>query len=304
MKLIIVGLGIQGQKRLKVLKSKKELVATVDNLNKDADYDNVKQVPLDSFDSAIISVHNQAKLGIIEYLIKNKKNIMVEKPFLIKNDKTYKRLKNLIIKNRVVFYTAYNHRFEPHIIKIRELLRKKIIGKIYYVNFFYGNGTAKLIKNDRYKDTGKGIIEDLGSHIIDLCLFLFKNKKIYFKSVLKNKFENKSNDYSIFIHNEKNFHIKSELSYCMWKNNFNCNIIGSKGSIHMNGLCKWGPSELIIRKRKFPAGVPLEKKNILRIQDPTWKKEYLFFKELIKDKKKLLSNLAKDRKITQKLLKI
>ena len=155
-----------------------------------------------------------------------------------------------------------------------------------------------------YKDTGKGIIEDLGSHIIDLCLFFFENKKINFKSVLKNKFENKSNDYSIFIHNEKNFPIKSELSYCMWKNNFNCNIIGSKGSIHLNGLCKWGPSELIIRKRKFPAGIPIEKKSILRIKDPTWKKEYLYFKKLIKSKKNLLINLIKDKKITQKLLKI
>ena len=134
MKIIIVGLGIQGKKGLRLLKIKKELFATVDYLNKDADYKFLNEVPLDSFDTAIISVHNQAKLGMLEYLIKNKKNIMVEKPFLIKNEKIYKRLKKLIIKNRVVFYTAYNHRFEPHIVKIRELL-KKIIGKVYYVNF-------------------------------------------------------------------------------------------------------------------------------------------------------------------------
>ena len=302
MKLLIIGLGIQGKKRLKIIKNKKELIATVDNSNKNADYKDLKKVPLDSFDSAILSVHNKAKLSILEYLIKNKKNVMVEKPLIIKSSKIYNRLKKYIIKYRTVFYTAYNHRFEPHIIEIKKLLKKKTIGEIYYVDIFYGNGTAKLVKNDKFKDTGNGIIDDLGSHIIDLCLFFFEKKKINFKTILKSKFENKSNDFAIFLHKEKNFHIRSKLSYCMWKNNFNCNIIGSKGSIHLNGLCKWGPSELIVRKRRFPSGVPQEKKKILKIKDPTWSKEYLHFKKLIQKKEKLLNNLIKDKKITQKLL--
>ncbi len=90
----------------------------------------------------------------------------------------------------------------------------------------------------------------------------------------------------------------------MWKNNFVCNIIGSKGSIHLNGLCKWGPSELIIRKRKFPSGVPLERKKVLRIKDPTWSKEYLHFKKLVKSKRNLLNNILKDKKISQRLLNL
>ena len=38
MKIIIIGLGIQGKKRVDAIKNKKELFATVDYLNKDADY--------------------------------------------------------------------------------------------------------------------------------------------------------------------------------------------------------------------------------------------------------------------------
>tara|TARA_B100000579_G_C22844764_1_gene863682 strand:- start:1234 stop:2148 length:915 start_codon:yes stop_codon:yes gene_type:complete len=304
MKSIIVGLGIQGKKRLKDIKIKKEIFATVDHINKDADYKFLKEVPLNSYDTAIISVHNQAKLKIIEYLIKNKKNIMVEKPFLINTEKLFIKLKKLILQNKIVFYTAYNHRFEPHIVELKKLLKRGVIGKIYYTNFFYGNGTAKLVKKDKFKDSGNGIIDDLGSHIIDLCFFLYGDKIKNFQTISKKKFENNSNDYSIFIHKDRKFHIKAELSYCMWKNNFVCNIIGSKGSIHLNGLCKWGPSELIIRKRKFPSGVPLERKKVLRIKDPTWSKEYLHFKKLVKSKRNLLNNILKDKKISQRLLNL
>jgi len=301
MKSIIIGLGVQGKKRLKAIKIKDEIFATVDPVNNNADYRYLKDVPINRYDTAIISVHNQAKLSIIEYLIRNKKNIMVEKPFLIKSEKNYKKIKQTIIKNKIVFYTAYNHRFEPHLVEIKKILKKKIIGKIYYTKFFYGNGTAKLVRKDKFKDSGNGIIDDLGSHIIDLCLFFYGNKIKNFTYILKKKFENKSNDYSFFVHKDKKFHIEAQLSYCMWKNNFICDIIGSKGSIHLNGLCKWGPSELIIRKRKFPSGVPEEKKKILKIKDPTWDKEYIYFKKLVKNKKNLLNNLIKDKKIFQKL---
>ena len=37
-------------------------------------------------------------------------------------------------------YTAYNHRFEPHLVKLKISISKKL-GKIYY-EYFYGNGTA------------------------------------------------------------------------------------------------------------------------------------------------------------------
>ena len=54
--------------------------------------------------------------------------------------------------------------------------------------------------------------------------------------------------------------IDLEATLCMWKNSFQCDLIGSKGSIHLNSLTKWSKSDLIIRKRMFPSGYPKEKK--------------------------------------------
>ena len=45
----------------------------------------------------------------------------------------------------VTFYVGYNHRFEPHLVKAKDYLIKKLLGKIYYFKIYYGNGTAKLV---------------------------------------------------------------------------------------------------------------------------------------------------------------
>ena len=76
----------------------------------------------------------------------------------------------------------------------------------------------------------------------------------------------------------------------MWKNTLRCDIIGTKGSIHLNSLCKWGPSVLKLRKRIIPSGKPIEKKFI--IKKSTWKLEHNYFFKLIKSKK--ISNLSND----------
>ena len=113
----------------------------------------------------------------------------MEKPFVTFNDKLFKNLKNTISKNNLNFYTAYNHRFEPHFIKMKEYLQKKIIGKVYYVKLFYGNGTARLVKNSIWRDKGSGVLKDLGSHLLDTIDFWFnsriKNFYINFGSNLK-----------------------------------------------------------------------------------------------------------------------
>ena len=75
-------------------------------------------------------------------------------------------------------------------------------------------------------------------------------------------------DYFCFFSN-KNPSISCTLSTINWKNFFTLNIIGEKGSINMDGLCKWGPSILKIRKRTFPSGVPFEKVFKIEQKDPT-----------------------------------
>ena len=113
------------------------------------------------------------KLGVLEYCIKNKKHVLVEKPLLVKNNKILKRLEKVSTKNKTVLYVAYNHRFEPGIVKLKETIKSKKLGKLYKCRIFYGNGTAKLVKKSKWRDKDLGVISDLGSHLLDICLYLF-----------------------------------------------------------------------------------------------------------------------------------
>ena len=271
MKILIVGLGVQGQKRKKLL-NKKLIFATVDKKNKSADFKNIKDAPLDKFDSVFVCTPDSEKFKILNYCIANKKNALIEKPLVAGSEKKIKELENKANKANIVFYSAYNHRFEPHFVTI-----------------------------NKWRDKGLGIIQDLGPHLMDTIQFWF-NQKLSFKIIFKNKFENRSPDHAILFSKKNNFFVKLEMSMCMWKNTLRCDIIGSRGSIHLDSLCKWGPSSLRILKRKLPSGYPQEKKIIIKKKDPTWKLEHNHFFKLIKLRKK--NNLNKDMWINKILRNI
>ena len=81
-----------------------------------------------------------------------------------------------------------------------------------------------------------------------------------------------------------------------WKNKFYLDIYAEKGSLHLNGLCKWGPSILEIHKRTYPSGIPKIKKKILLMKDPTWRLEYKYFKDNLKNK---INNIDNDIRISE-----
>ena len=168
MRTIVVGMGVQGKKRKKYLG--KDFIFSVDKFKK-ADYKSILDIPLTAYDTAFLCVPENQKIKLIQYCIKNKKNILVEKPLLVKSSKILVNLEKEAKKNKITFYTAYNHRFEPNILKLKNLIEKKVLGKIYKCKIFYGNGTSYLVKKSKWRDKGSGVITDIGSHMLDLCLF-------------------------------------------------------------------------------------------------------------------------------------
>lgn len=289
MRAIIVGMGVQGRKRKKILG--KEAKYTVDRFKK-AEFKSIYDVPLKEFDTAFICVPDLEKLKIVNYCVENGKNVLLEKPFINKNTKALIKIEKLAIKKKVILYTAYNHRFEPSIIKMQKLIKSNQLGKIYKCKIFYGNGTSLLVKKSKWRDKGKGVLIDIGSHLLDICIFWFGKNIKNLKTLEISKFENKSSDYATVSLKIDNINILLEMTLCMWKNTFTCDLLGLKGSAHINSLGKWSKNYFSYRKRKFPSGIPFEKKTFFKHEDPTWKLELLYFKKLIK--KKIKTNLKKD----------
>ena len=97
MKAIVVGLGVQGKKRKKFLG--KDFVFSVDKYAK-ADFKSISEVPLKTYDSVYLCTPDNAKLKIIDFCIKNKKNILVEKPMLAKQSKKLFDIEKKAITNK------------------------------------------------------------------------------------------------------------------------------------------------------------------------------------------------------------
>ncbi len=300
MKTIVVGLGIQGKKRVNFLQDK--CMGTVDVISDTAKYKSIYEVPINKYDAAYVCTPDYAKQEILEYLLNHNKHILVEKPILSDKKEELNLLKSLAEYNKISLYTAYNHRFEPHIKKIKELIDSKELGKVYYCKIFYGNGTAQDIKNSLWRSKTYGVLTDLGSHLLDLLLYWYGNILDDFKIISANCFEANTYDY-VAIHSEKYFPIDLEMSYICWKNNFTCDFYFEKGSAHIKSLCKWGSSKFTVRKRKYPSGVPSEETIIISKQDPTWEEEQKYFWKLCSQTQSNISNDIIINNILQNLIK-
>lgn len=277
MRVIVVGLGVQGHKRLAV--AGKEAVATVDPFNAEAQYKRVEDVPLSSYDAALLCIPDEAKLELITYLLSNRKHLLVEKPLFADEPADLTRLKVLAERHRTVCYTAYNHRFEPHFVRMKELIESGRLGCVYCVRMFYGNGTARLVRDSAWRDRGAGVLPDLGSHLLDTALFWFGKPSAPFEIYSCKRFENRSFDHFSFGADGSPV-LQFEMTLLNWRNHFYADVFAEKGSAHIQSLCKWGPSTFTLRDRKLPSGRPDEEAVTLVQADPTWEFEYQHFKQL------------------------
>ena|SRR3990167_1746301 len=290
MRTIVVGYGVQGVKRKKIADA--SVVAVVDPVSGEATHKTLEAVPLDSYDAAFVCTPDDAKSSLLHYLIGHGKHILVEKPLIFDSPQDIEKLEGLCAKNKVTCYTAYNHRFEPHFVKMKEVLESGCLGKIYSVSLFYGNGTARLVRGSPWRDQGQGVLADLGSHLLDTILFWFDRKDYEFSIVKAHCFENKAFDHLVFASQNSDPFIQCELSLLSWRNHFRADFYGEGGSAHISSLCKWGPSTFTLRKRVFPSGRPSEESITLVQEDPTWKSEYEHFKKICEKGSTNLSNDA------------
>lgn len=278
MRVIVVGLGVQGHKRREY--AGKDFIASVDPVNPSAHYRTLEEVPITSYDAALLCVPDEPKIELITYLLNNRKHVLVEKPLWALKDQDITQLEHLARSKGVVCYTAYNHRFEPHFVKMRDLIASGVLGELYHCRMFYGNGTARLVRESAWRDKAAGVLPDLGSHLLDTVNFWFGPSEGTFSIVSSQCFENKAPDHVVFKSQKHTPQIEMELTLLSWRNHFTCDIWAEKGSAHIASLCKWGPATFIHRERVLPSGRPKEDVITLEQSDPTWALEYEHFKQL------------------------
>jgi predicted dehydrogenase len=277
MRLVIVGLGNQGRKRRAVAGG--DVVGIVDPAAQGADFTDIRFMPLDHYDAALVSTPDDAKIEILTWLLSHGKHVLVEKPLWVDDASDLHAVAAAAQSGGAVCYTAYNHRFEPHFVAMRDLLNSGELGQPYLCRMFYGNGTARDVRNSVWRDQGAGILTDLGSHLLDTLMFWFGDLDCTFNMIMANRFENRAPDHVSFA-GRGSIAFELEAAMISWRNHFTCDVYAEKGSVHIDSLCKWGPSTLTRRRRVLPSGRPPEQAVTLVQSDPTWELEYNHFKTL------------------------
>lgn len=292
----IIGCGNIGSKRLVALKNNKQasikfIVGTKNKKqNLEALQNSVKyNIPfLNDFkklvnsgkklvDAAIVATPPSAVFKISSFLIKNRIDLLVEKPLGISLSES-KKITNLSIKNKTVLKTGFNLRFDKGIKELKRFIELKKLGKIYYFKIQYSNGAVKTNKNNI------GGLLDIGSHSFNLICYIFKGLKIKKLKFIQSSHEYHKNDngFVIFDYNKINFFV--HYSFVVWKNKFCIEVGGSKGTIKLNSLPKWGNQTLAYLKRNFPSGKPVIKYKKKFKRDYSWKNECNHFINLCKNR--------------------
>jgi predicted dehydrogenase len=277
LRVIVVGLGVQGHKRRAAAGA--DYAASVDPVNPQADFKSIHDVALGRFDAALVCIPDEPKLEVLAYLLAHGKHVLVEKPLWARSDEDLLRLQSLARENRAVCYTAYNHRFEPHYVRMRKVIESGVLGALYHCRMFYGNGTARLVRDSAWRDRGAGVLPDLGSHLLDTVNFWFGTLASDFRVVSARCFENRAPDH-VVIASSGAPQLELEMTLLSWRNHFTCDLFAEKGSAHIRSLCKWGPATFTLRTRVLPSGRPSEEVDTLEQPDPTWALEYAHFKAL------------------------
>lgn len=275
MKYLIVGFGNIGRRRAGLLGAR--CVATVDPFGTGAAHRDVDEVPADRYDAVVLATPNAVKLDYLRRFLAAGKAVLVEKPLLFASRGQADELARQA-RSGAIWYTSYNHRFEPAVARLRQLLGEQAIGKLDRVRMLYGNGTVREWIGT-WREAGGGVVEDLGCHLLDLCGFLLGHERERYVVWDLRSVESGTVDYALFASTDRR--VVLEVGNVFWKNSFRIEAYGSGGSLHLDGLGKWGVTALVRRSRVLPSGVPGEVREEWPAGDATWEADLSEFERRV-----------------------
>ena len=291
----IIGFGNIGKKRfdslykfkrlvdVKVICEKNKTKKSFKNIEIIKDLKKLKNYNLDLI---IICTPTDVSKKIYRQFV-GKYHLLIEKPITLNLKELLQNIKKSINKKKIL-KAGYNLRYDAGLSYIKKILNSNFIGKKYYCKITYANGTAKSNTNN------VGSIIDMASHSVNLLMWLFDSRNIrVIKSInQKNEFSKIHFDNGFSILKIKNILINLHHGFCNWKNTFELEIYGQKGSLKVYSLPKWGTQVIISEKRVLPSGYP-EKKIKRFHKDLSFKNELYYLLEIIFNDRSINQNLIK-----------
>lgn len=234
-------------------------------------------INLKNLDLVCITAPNKYHYEYAKYCIESNKNMILEKPATMTIEEADK-LKQMINNSNKINIINHQLRFNPYLLKVKEIIEQGLLGRIYYINMHqqstgFSNKDMKWIWSLDEKEGG-GVRLAMGSHLIDLIRFWIKKEILTIKGnmdvVIPKRLDSNGNikdvtACSFFDANlnfEENITINcSATCSAIGKSEFNFQIYGENGELHFdleNKLIGYFINEKGIKKKIKVEGVTKE----------------------------------------------
>ncbi len=147
----------------------------------------------DSFSCVFVCTPPNSHIKFATRALKDGSNVFIEKP-LSSNQIGIKNLEKLSKKSKLLSFVGYNLRFNQGIIKIKEIVDKKLLGNVIYANVYFGQFLPDWRPNQNFKQNysfikkqGGDIVFDV-SHEIDYVCWIFGKPKSIVSKIIKSNF--------------------------------------------------------------------------------------------------------------------
>jgi predicted dehydrogenase len=272
---LVVGYGNIGRRRATLLGER--CVASVDPTVAEATARGAEAVPPASYDAVVLATPNDVKLDYLRRFLAMGKSVLVEKPLPVDGAADVGALRRAAAGG-AIWYTSYNHRFEPLVTRLKARLDDGVIGKLDRARLLYGNGTVRDWVGT-WRERGTGVLEDLGCHLLDLAGWLLGRADEVWTLWDARAVESATWDYALFASTDRR--VVMECGTVFWKNRFEIDVYGSGGSLHLVGLNKWGGATLVQDVRVLPSGRPTETVETTSGEDVSWRLDLTEFERRV-----------------------
>jgi len=302
MNIAIIGCGLIGMKRAKVLGAHK-LVIACDPILERAQHicttigsgipmtDWKIAIADKNIDIVIISTTNNYLAPISLYALEHHKHVLVEKPGACASSEIEPLLK-LAQQSAKKIKVGFNLRYHPALIKAREIFDSGVMGELMFIRGRYGHGGRVGYDKEWRADpkiSGGGELIDQGVHMIDLCRW-FLGDFTSVKGEALTYFWDMPVDDNAFLSlsTAKNQVAWIHVSCTEWKNMFSLEIYGKTGKIQIDGLGgSYGVEKLTYYQMLPQMGPPPTTVWDYPGEDKSWNLEFEAFIESINSGKSI-----------------
>jgi len=250
MKILVIGCGFIGTRHISILQHlgiDEVSICDVneDKLNQIGEKFNISRRYIDyqdalenKVDAVFICTPPSSHLSIAFDALKKGYHIFIEKPLSHNLEGVDDFVKDAR-KKKIKVMLGYMMRFHPGVLKMRELIDKGAIGKIYSVSIYGGQYLPDWHPQSDYKEEysaqrklGGGIILD-GTHELDYAIWLFgEPQEVFcFYDKVSNLEIDTEDIFSMLIRTAKGITLEVHGDYLQRNYERRCQILGEKGTI-------------------------------------------------------------------------